>query len=146
MAEKKRRMWKAFIDRCEEAEPINTDRDMNAELRAVTRRNTRLQRIQNWLELAELAKWSVTALAKLCGVSVRTLQRHFLEMMHKSPQAWFTEQRQKRAIESLNAGRLVKEAAAEIGYQHPQHFSREFKKQWGHSPILNEPRASRPRA
>ncbi|MGN6556310.1 MAG: helix-turn-helix transcriptional regulator [Verrucomicrobiota bacterium] len=123
---------------CEEAEPINTDRDMNAELRAVTRRNTRLQRIQNWPELAELAKWSVTGLAKRCGLSKRALQRHFQNNVGKPPKAWLLEARQKRAIKLLET-LSVKETAAALGYRHATHFSREFKKYWGYSPVEKPP-------
>jgi AraC-like DNA-binding protein len=38
------------------------------------------------------------------------------------------------AVELLRDGSSVKETAAILGYEHATHFSREFKKRWGHSP------------
>jgi len=48
----------------------------------------RLHQIQNWPELARVAKWSAAALATNCGASLRTLERYFLEEMGKRPRAW----------------------------------------------------------
>jgi transcriptional regulator GlxA family with amidase domain len=96
--------------------------------------NTRLNHVQDWLELARQANWSAAALAKKCGVSLRTLERHFLKEMGKCPQAWLSEQRQRRAIELLQDGSTVKETAGSLGYKYATHFSREFKEQWGHCP------------
>jgi AraC family transcriptional regulator len=93
--------------------------------------NTRLHHIQNWPELAQQVKWSAAALAKKCGVSVRTLERYFFNHMGKGPKAWLSEQRQNQAIELLQKGCSVKETAACVGYKHATHFSREFKRYWG---------------
>ena len=65
------------------------------------------------------------------------MERHFLKAMGKRPQAWLCEQRQSRAIELLQDGYNVKKTAALLGYKHSTHFSREFKKHWGHAPTKN---------
>jgi AraC-like DNA-binding protein len=39
------------------------------------------------------------------------------------------------ANQLLREGASVKETAAKIGYKYPNHFSRQFKKYWGHSPM-----------
>jgi transcriptional regulator GlxA family with amidase domain len=96
--------------------------------------NTRLKHTQNWQKLAQEANWSVSKTAKLCGVSVRTLERHFFVEMGKTPKTWLVEQRQKQAMELLRNGCSVKETASQLGYQYAQHFSREFKWYWGRSP------------
>jgi len=96
--------------------------------------NTRLHHIQNWPELAQATNWSAAALAKKCGVSVRTLERYFLKEMGKRPKAWLSEQRQHRAIALLQDGSTVKETAACLDYKNQHHFSREYKKQNGHPP------------
>jgi len=96
--------------------------------------NTKLNHIQNWPERARDTNWSASALARKCGVSVRTLERYFLKRMGKNPKAWLAEQRQHQAIELLRDGSSVKETAATLGYKHSNHFSREFKKCWGHNP------------
>jgi len=95
--------------------------------------NSRLD-IQDWLTLGQQANWSVTKLAKLCGVSARTLERYFIWKVGKIPKAWLIEQRQRRAMELLRSGCLVKETAAELGYRYAHHFSRAFKVYWGFSP------------
>ncbi len=97
--------------------------------------NSRLNHVQDWLSLAKQANWSVTRFAKQCGVSVRTLERYFEETFRETPKAWLREQRQQLAIELLRDGNSVKETAAELGYNHATHFSREFKKFWSCSPI-----------
>jgi AraC-like DNA-binding protein len=96
--------------------------------------STHADRIQNWLEFAQNANWSVGTLAKKSGVSVRMLERHFLQNMGKPPKAWLIERRQKRALELLHDGCSVKETAAHLGYQYSNNFSREFKAFWGYSP------------
>jgi AraC-like DNA-binding protein len=96
--------------------------------------NTRLNHIQNWPVLAREAKWSAAVLAKKCGISLRTLERYFLKEMGKCPQVWLSEQRQCRAIELIRDGCTVKAAAVSLGYKHANHFSREYKKYWGHCP------------
>lgn len=94
-----------------------------------------LRRIQNWPELAQQANWSVTRLAKLCGVSTRAIQRHFRENHRKPPKAWLLEERQNLAVELMREGSSsIKEIAFELGYQHGHHFSRQFKKHWGYAP------------
>jgi transcriptional regulator GlxA family with amidase domain len=94
----------------------------------------RLYHILNWPELAQKANKSVAALAKSCGVSLRTLERHFQKEIGKSPKNWLAEQRLLRANELIQGGSSVKEVATSLDYKHPGHFSRDFKEFWGHSP------------
>jgi len=89
--------------------------------------NNRLHRIQNWPELAHEAKCCAATLAKNCGVSLRTLERHFLKEMGKCPKTWLSEQRQQQADKMLKDGLSVKETAANLGYKHSTHFSRDYK-------------------
>jgi transcriptional regulator GlxA family with amidase domain len=94
----------------------------------------RINGVQNWLELARAAKWSAATLAKHCGVSVRTLERHFLKEMGRHPKAWLAEQRQLRAFELLRDGSSIKETAALLAYKHSTHLSRDYKEYWGCCP------------
>lgn len=96
--------------------------------------NTKLNRIQDWITFARQAGWSVSKLAKICGVSVRTLERHCLETRGQKPKVWLTEQRQTQALELLCDGSSVKETAAALGYPHANHFSRDFQAFWGQCP------------
>ncbi|MGD0207344.1 MAG: helix-turn-helix transcriptional regulator [Verrucomicrobiota bacterium] len=98
--------------------------------------NTRLNYVEDWLLLARKANWSVTKLADLCNVSVRTMERHFLKTTGKTPKVWLAEQRLKRARELLSEGSSVKETAFQLGYKYPHHFSRGFKGYWGYCPTM----------
>jgi transcriptional regulator GlxA family with amidase domain len=96
--------------------------------------NTKLKNIQNWSELSEQANWSVLKLAKLCKISVRTLERYFLKTMNKKPKSWLSEERHKKAAMLMRGGMSVKATALQCGYSHPNTFSREFKKKFGNHP------------
>lgn len=98
--------------------------------------NTRLNYVHNWLELAQEANWSAAGLAKMCDVSVRTLERYFLKNMSQTPKAWLAEQRQHRAVELLRKGSSVKETAASLGYKQATNFTRKFKNHWGSCPAV----------
>ena len=101
--------------------------------------NTRLNHIQNWPELARQANWSVAVLAMQCRVSKRTLHRHFLKHMGRSPKAWLIEERQRSALELLRNGSTIKEIATWLGYKQPGNFTRQYKSLWGVCPSLQTP-------
>jgi AraC-like DNA-binding protein len=96
--------------------------------------NLKLNRINNWLELARKAEWSVASLAKLCGVSRDTLCRHFRKQTGKPTHVWLSEQRQQQAIVLLRDGHSVKETAFHLGYKQQTNFTRKFKISWGACP------------
>ena len=100
--------------------------------------NTKLNHIQNWAELARQANWSVSKLAKICDVSVRTLERRFLKQTGKHPKKWLIDQRQKQAVRLLRTGVYVKEVASQLGFKYAHHLSREFNRFWSHYPTAIE--------
>lgn len=89
---------------------------------------------KQWVILGKEAKWRVSTLAHNCGISVRTLQRHFIKRFRISPREWLAVHRQLRAAELLRGGRSVKEAAFELCYNQPTNFARQFKKRSGTRP------------
>lgn len=97
------------------------------------RRMIPLNHDTDWPTLGKQANWTASGLAKLCGVSVRTLERHFKSSVGKRPKKWLNEQRQRQAAVLLQNGCSPKETAAHLGYKGAAHFSSEFKKHWGYS-------------
>ena len=96
--------------------------------------NTKLNQIQDWPQKANQAGWSVKKMADLCGVSMRSLERHFVRNMGLKPKEWMTQCRHRRAVELLKDSSSIKETAAELGYKHSTHLARNFKKHWGCCP------------
>lgn len=63
-----------------------------------------------WEALAETAHYDANELARLCGISIRQLQRHFRAHFHGSPQSWLNERRLLAAQALLRSGELVKKS------------------------------------
>jgi len=103
--------------------------------------NTRLKYVEEeeWLILAQQAEWSVNRLAKLCKVSVRGLELHFFAKFGRTPKKWLVKQRLKQGAKLMHDDLLVKEVSSQLAYKQPNHFSRDFKKHYGHCPTQTEP-------
>jgi AraC-like DNA-binding protein len=101
--------------------------------------NSKLNHIHDWLQVAKRAGWSVKGMADHCGVSARSLERHFVKNMGRTPIAWLKEHRQKDAGELIHGGSSIKQTAAELGYNHSAHLTRDFKKHWGCCPTQFNP-------
>jgi AraC-like DNA-binding protein len=89
---------------------------------------------RNWEKLAKEAQYKPSSLARACGVSLRTLQRHFSDKYSLTISSWLTSVRLREAYERIMAGARVKEVAFDLGYKQLSHFSREFKRFHGIAP------------
>jgi AraC-like DNA-binding protein len=107
---------------------------------------SRLCQITNWAELARAAKYRASELAKNSGVSTRELERFFLARTGRHPHEWLNELRQAQGRLLIDRGNGVKETAFELGYKHPAHFTRDFKRFYGMSPtsLWSTPPPQRP--
>jgi AraC-like DNA-binding protein len=65
---------------------------------------------------------------------LRQVERFFLETEGKLPHDWLSERRQKKALNLIRAGCIVKEVAGQLGYSQAANFSRDFKRFHGASP------------
>jgi transcriptional regulator GlxA family with amidase domain len=83
--------------------------------------------LERWEQLAGTARYDAKEFAKLCGLSVRQLERDFRRYLDRSPQDWLNEQRIKAAQQMLLSGRRVKNVASELGFKQVSHFCRQFK-------------------
>lgn len=95
---------------------------------------SKLHRIADWGDRARKAEYSAHKLAKLCGVSLRSLERFFKQTKATSPHQWLQLQRLLQAKSILMELDSIKEAADTLGYKQANHFSREFKKHFGGTP------------
>ena len=90
--------------------------------------------VASWEQLAKEAQFRPHALAEICGVSMRTLQRYFRAQYNQTVSDWLREVRLNEALNLLKACDSVKEVAFELGYKQPSHFTRDFKKRFGVPP------------
>ncbi|HEV8543294.1 MAG TPA: helix-turn-helix transcriptional regulator [Verrucomicrobiae bacterium] len=89
-----------------------------------------------WEDLARQARFRATDLAQLCGISLRTLQRHFKREYRTTVSDWLSAFRLEQARLELLHGEGVKQVAYGLGYKQLSHFSRAFKERYGIPPSL----------
>jgi len=89
---------------------------------------------QKWEALAAESSFRPGKLALRCGVSLRTLQRHFKKHYGKKLSAWMRGVRLNRAYQLLKEGQRLKQVAFDLGYKQMSHFSRDFKGFFGDPP------------
>jgi AraC-like DNA-binding protein len=87
-----------------------------------------------WEALVANATYRPKELARDCGVSLRTLQRHFRKNYNLTISNWVRSIRLNAAYSRLIAGEAVKQVAFALGYKQLSHFSRDFKAFYGVSP------------
>ena len=98
------------------------------------RRHRVVHQISNWEPLIIQAGYSGHALAGLCGVSLRHLQRHVKATYGRTLTTLIETVRLLKARAMLATGCPVKVAALTFGYKQVSHFSRNFRNQFGMSP------------
>jgi PAS domain S-box-containing protein len=76
----------------------------------------------------------VSKLAKLSGISVMQLERHFKKLFQITPQQYIAKVRLENALQLLRTERPIGEVALECGFSDHSAFSRHFKKAVGLSP------------
>ena len=70
--------------------------------------------------------------ASLCGLSLSSFKRSFLETFDMAPGKWITGKRLERAARLLTVtSKHVNEVAYDIGYEEPSSFIRAFKQRFG---------------
>lgn len=79
-------------------------------------------------------KISITALAKQTGYSASFIHHRFKEDFGMSPAKYILGRKMKIAKQKLLEGNSVGETASELGFYDQFHFSKTFKKYFGHSP------------
>ena len=111
--------------------------DKGPDLRALLQQNTRVKRISRAVEHIHDhldAPISVEELATKAHMSRTAFYTAFREVMKVSPLQYSKSVKLLEAQRLLHEGRRVSEAGYQVGYSNLGQFSREFKRQFGHSP------------
>lgn len=85
-------------------------------------------------QLARSCDYDAQRISRHFGISVRHLQRWFNAHLASTPSVWLAEQRLLHARELLASSGSVKEVAYALGFNHVSHFSRDFRRRFGHRP------------
>jgi AraC-like DNA-binding protein len=101
---------------------------------AIFGQRTENRTLTTWEGLAAKANYSASGLARLCGVSLRTVQRHFRKNYELSLREWLNGVRLELARRRLQGGGRVKQVAFEAGFKQVSSFSRAFKERYGVPP------------
>jgi AraC-like DNA-binding protein len=95
----------------------------------------RLELALRWLAQNTRERNPVASLCEYLQVSAATLNRLFRMHLRESVASYHTRLRMERAEQLLKSdGIAVKEVAYELGYRHPNDFSRAFKRFTGRNP------------
>jgi AraC-like DNA-binding protein len=74
-------------------------------------------------------------LAKLCGMSVRALERHFLAIYRVTPHVFLRQLRVRMSCSGLVfTNKTLAEVASDVGFADQSHFAKEFRRFLGESP------------
>ena len=118
-----------------EAPRVSLDINQDAVMAGIkTEINDSLSRSNLWARLARECLYDERMVAKRCTVSVRQLQRYFLDDLGRSPKAWLNEQRMIAARNLLFEGHSVKMVGCQLGFKQTSHFCREFKRNYDMTP------------
>ena len=102
--------------------------------------NNQASRTTNWEVLAADSNYCPSELARLCHVSLRTLQRRFAQNYGMTISDWMRNIRLAKAYARVVSGEPIKAVAYDLGFKQLSHFSRVFKEVHGIAPSFISPR------
>ena len=94
----------------------------------------RLLRAKDRMDAASHEDWPVRRLAEVSGVSEAHFARSFKQAFGLPPHRYLLRARLRRAAAMLDAGSRVTDACYACGFNHPAHFTRLFRREFGALP------------
>jgi AraC-like DNA-binding protein len=95
---------------------------------------SRLDRLDNWLNVARRSKYNSSRLAKNQRISTSQLRRYFVSVFYRPPQEWLEELRIFDSMRMLASGSPIKEVSYRLGLRDVSHFCHQFKRFHGCTP------------
>jgi len=96
--------------------------------------SARLLRIQNWEKVALAGKFQPEAMAALCLISLRTLERFFASDFKTTPVDWARRLRCRMARQLIEEGWKNTAVVRELFFGNESHLCHEFHRFYGVSP------------
>lgn len=114
------------------------DNEANNDLRAYfasLMHQPRVMSLQEVMEANFCFNLKLEEFARLAARSLSAFKRDFESIYHTTPGRWLLEKRLNHSLHLLtNAGKTVREASVECGFESPSHFSRAFRQYFGTPP------------
>ena len=104
----------------------------------------RVEAAREILDARYAEQHSLASLAAAVGMSPFQFARVFGELKGLPPHQYLLRVRLDRALKMIGEGRSVTDACFEAGFLNLSHFTRSFRRRFGHPPSLLKPRGDRP--
>lgn len=104
----------------------------------------RVESAREILDTRYAEQHSLASLAAAAGMSPFQFARVFRELKGLPPRQYLLRVRLDRALKMIREGRSVTDACFEVGFLNLSHFTRSFRRRFGHPPSSLKPRGDRP--
>src|SRR5215467_3414420 len=94
----------------------------------------RLSKIPDWEKLAKAANFRPAVMAALCPVSLRQMERFFVQHFNQTPLEWARQLRCRCARQLIMEGWANKAVVAELRFANESHLCHEFQRFYAVSP------------
>ncbi len=92
--------------------------------------------LMDFMEKNYMNDLTMEEIANYTGRSLATFKRDFRKVSNLPPQKWIIQRRLEAAHSLIKeGGRKVTEICFDVGFKNLSHFSRAYKKRYGHSPM-----------
>lgn len=102
--------------------------------------------LEKWTKLARKARFQPSALAGLCSVSLRQMERFFAWHFRKTPSRWLRECRCRLARQLISKGFSSRTVIGQLNFVDHSHLCHEFEKIYGATPQSFAPKAIKRKA